>query len=234
MDLKKLPTEVSRHLRRHTWIPRDSPSIFHMARDIAHHRQRRFDVTDLVKVLAYAVHKDMALRSDLGEEALELRRQLTLVCPNQDLGPVGREAIAIARSEGEYFANAAHMRAACQARMERDVQERIAQHGDPYSTIREAVAAAAKEHPRLGLTSGYIGNVWIGPIHDDRSWMVFTKLATPSCRGGCDVHFGGVPTHHIEDLAAMMGEPFQAWLAKCEQNLDAGLVRIVGDEREAA
>jgi hypothetical protein len=48
-----------------------------------------------------------------------------------------------------------------------------------YERLNELTKEAAKKYPRLGLTSGYIGNVYdTGPLpdRDDREWYVFTKV----------------------------------------------------------
>jgi hypothetical protein len=121
-------------------------------------------------------------------------------------------------------------------RIEKDGLARVAEFGDPYRTIREAVETAQAAHPRLGLSFGYVGGVGLhcGPHGDDRSWSVFAKLATPRCHDACDVSFGGVATDVVEDLAARMGEPFHAWLAECERRLDAGEIRVVGPASLAA
>ena len=84
-------------------------------------------------------------------------------------------------------------------------------------------------HPRLGLTLGYIGNCDLsGGRFDDRSWMVFAKLATPSCRGGCDIHFGNVPTRLLGRLMQQAETGLAAWCDEQERRLDAGEIRVVG------
>ena len=85
------------------------------------------------------------------------------------------------------------------------------------------------EHPRLGLSFGYIGNCGFGPGgHDDRSWRFFTTLATPACVGACDVSFGDTRTACLGKLMLKAEAELPAWCAEQERRLDAREIRIVG------
>ena len=216
-------------LRRKTWVPEDSAPFFHMAQKVARHARRRFDITDLEKAIAYCVYAEMSSlqeRSPAQEPLYDAARLVFESCMPDKFGPIIDRACEEARKDGYWVPSPQRIRWICEERMDRDSAERIALHGDPYKAIEEAVKKATLAHPRLGLSFGYIGNV--GIHGDDRVWYVFAKLATPRCVNACDVHFGGCATDVIEDLADMIGEPFQNWLAQCEQRLDAGEIRMVG------
>jgi len=236
--MSSLATLTRKVIRRRTWVPENTPPFFHMSKDIARHARRGFDTADLDKALAYSVYSEMAARGDFDREArplIEMAREIFQACEPDGFGPVCQTAFDRARKGGALVPAPTTMQYAVLEHIEKDCDARIAEFGDPYRTINEAVDAAKAAHPRLGLSFGYIGNVGpgCGEFGDDRSWKVFAKLATARCARACDVSFGGVHTDRIEDLAAMMGEPFQAWLARCEADLDAQRVRIVG-ERDAA
>ena len=54
----------------------------------------------------------------------------------------------------------------------------------PHVVFEQLVQDLAAKHPRLGLSFGYIGNCdFPGGQWDDRSWLVFDKLATWRCVG---------------------------------------------------
>lgn len=233
--MPSLATLTSQVIRRRTWVPENTPPFFHMSRDIARHARRGFDTADLDKALAYSVYAEMAAQGTFDREArplIEMAREIFQSCEPDGFGPVCQAAFDSARKGGAMVPAPATMQYAVLERIEQDSNARLAEFGDPYATINAAVEAAKIAHPLLGLSFGYIGGVGpgCGPFGDDRSWKVFAKLATPRCINACDVSFGGVDTDRIEDLAARMGEPFQTWLAKCEADLEAGHVRVVGEK----
>lgn len=103
-----------------------------------------------------------------------------------------------------------------------------AQDGTAQKRCQELLAEMQAKHPRLGLSFGYIGNCDFGGRFDDRSWMFFTKLATPSCVGACDVSFGGQTTAYLGKLMQTAERDLATWCDDLEARLDAGKVRIVG------
>jgi hypothetical protein len=57
------------------------------------------------------------------------------------------------------------------------------------------------DYADLGVSCGYIGNIWQGPVQDDRSFRVFTKLQPCVIRGdqrreSFGVHVFDVPRTH--------------------------------------
>lgn len=50
-----------------------------------------------------------------------------------------------------------------------------------------AVAELVRDYADLGVSCGYIGNVYWGPESDDRSWRVFTKLWNDRTRSSVSV-----------------------------------------------
>ncbi|MFZ3482080.1 hypothetical protein [Sphingomonas sp. 3-13AW] len=231
--MSELAMLVSRALRDGSWKPENPPPFFHMARGIAKHARRGFDTTALEKALAFTVYAEMAgdARPERRPQPLfEMAREIFDACMPDDFGPVYKLASERARSAGAIVPGPATFQYAVLEHIERDTVARLVEFGDPYETIHAAVNAAAVLYPQLGLSFGYLGGVGpgCGEHGDDRSWQVFTKLATPRCVNACDVSFGSVDTDRIEDLASQMGDPFQAWLKACQADLDAGRVRTVG------
>lgn len=101
--------------------------------------------------------------------------------------------------------------------------------GAAEARCRELLAEMQARHPRLGLSFGYIGNCGFGPgSQDDRSWMFFARLATPTCRGACDVHFGGHRAAYLGKLMLKAEAELADWCAEQERRLDANEIRIVG------
>lgn len=233
--MSSLATLTQRVIRRRTWVPENTAPFFHMSKDIARHARRGFDTVDLDRALAYSVYSEMAAEGTFERDArplIEMAREIFDACEPDGFGPVCQAAFDSARGK---VPAPTTMQYAVLERIQQDSDARIAEFGDPYATINAAVDAAKAAHPRLGLSFGYIGSVGIGcgESGDDRSWKVFAKLATRQCASACDVSFGGVVTDRIEDLAATMGDAFQSWLARCEADLDAGAVHVVGDRGAA-
>lgn len=104
----------------------------------------------------------------------------------------------------------------------------------PNDALEQLAKDLAAKHPRLGLSFGYLGNCdLLGGQWDDRSWMVFAKLATLRCVGACDVHFGGVHTDHLASLFTQAQAHLADWCVEQEHRLDAGEIRIVGPSSPA-
>ena len=114
--------------------------------------------------------------------------------------------------------------------IERTIEERRradAMDLDQASTmLRDQVAELSILFPALGLSFGYIGNcdLGCGPKYDDRSWKVFTKLATPSCACS-DVSWGGVPTGHLGRMAIEADKALEEWCHATEKRLKDGDIR---------
>lgn len=100
--------------------------------------------------------------------------------------------------------------------------------GEASAMIRNQVIELSLLYPSLGLSFGYIGNcdLGCGPAYDDRSWKVFTKLATPgsSCS---DVSWGGRPSSHLGRMAVEAGKSLEGWCSETEERLDRGEIRSI-------
>ena len=88
------------------------------------------------------------------------------------------------------------------ALIEAIVDDRVRADGmdmnEASAALRDQVHELSILFPSLGLSFGYIGNcdLGCGPRYDDRSWKVFTKLATGA--SACsDVSWGGYPSQQL-------------------------------------
>ena len=100
--------------------------------------------------------------------------------------------------------------------------------GSAESALRAMVSELAERHPRLGLSFGYVGNCDLhGGRWDDRSWKVFTKLATRSFANACDVGFGSHGTPELGRLMIVAERDLASWCAEQERRLDAGEIHVV-------
>ena len=104
---------------------------------------------------------------------------------------------------------------------------RASRYGTAAKRLRAMMEQQAALHPRLGLSFGYIGNCAVGG-YDDRSWKVFSRLATSGCRNACDVSYGGHATTQLGKLMQQAERELAAWCDEQERRLDAGEIRIVG------
>src|SRR3546814_11144090 len=67
--------------------------------------------------------------------------------------------------------------------------------------IGDVIAELSPNYPDIGLSFGYIGNIWHGPYQDDRSFRVFTMLRD---RFGYSVNFGGPSSARLVELAFLI------------------------------
>ena len=73
--------------------------------------------------------------------------------------------------------------------------------------IRDIVEAQIPNHPKIGLSYGYIGNIY--QDRDDRSFTVFTRLKQSDGRA---VSYGGFSLEQLPSLLLDMECEFEAWL----------------------
>lgn len=95
--------------------------------------------------------------------------------------------------------------------------------------LQTLVRALADDHPRLGLSFGYIGNLTHND--DDRAWSVFTTLSTRRGANACNVRWGSVPTSELPKLASKAETDLADWCARTEGRLDAGELFRVAEDR---
>ncbi|WP_230280504.1 hypothetical protein [Croceicoccus sp. Ery15] len=133
-----------------------------------------------------------------------------------------RNEIADARTDGSMSA----LRAATVAYVEKR-QRGIDMEGEEAGRIINAlVKQSAERHPRLGLSYGYIGNIWHAPYKDDRSFRVFTKVRAANAPNS-SISFGAHSIENLGHLAIMAEKEFQEWCAHLQERLDAGELRAI-------
>jgi len=81
--------------------------------------------------------------------------------------------------------------------------------------------AQRDQHPRLGLSFGYIGNLerW----GDDRGWKIFTSCSRPS-NFATSVSWGDYPTSHLDQMADAAKQHLAAWCDRIEAEIDSGQI----------
>jgi hypothetical protein len=105
---------------------------------------------------------------------------------------------------------------------------------DPQAieTIQNAVDLMKQSHPELNLSFGYVGNLpsngW-----DERSWRIFTQLASPNSHGACDVSFGGCDTRDLPAMATRVTQNLKAWCDRQSERLAAGEIRSLASRTAA-
>lgn len=210
--------QIRRAIRTGSFAPADRDGIVPLCRLAAGHANQDYDATELFMGLAYAIQIDHAPKTG---EALEIGSTAWAMLSS----PLGLTSPLIAGLPRQ-DPTVADVRAAAEDRVATDQAERArGQVENPGEILGALVKDAAAEHPRLGLSFGYIGNCGIG--YDDRSFRVFAKLATPRCHGGCDVSFGSHGPDRLGDLLVAVERRLPAWLIEQERRLDAGEIRVV-------
>lgn len=210
--------QIRRAIRTGTFVPAERDGIVALCRLATGHASQDYEATDLFMGLAFAVQIDRAPKAG---EALEIGTTAWAMLSS----PLGLSSPLIAGLPRQ-DPTVADVLAAAEARVAADQAERSrAQVENPAEILGALVKTAADEHPRLGLSFGYLGNCGIG--YDDRSFKIFAKLATPRCHGACDVSFGGHGPDRLGDLLVAVERRLPAWLVEQERRLDAGEIRIV-------
>ena len=94
------------------------------------------------------------------------------------------------------------------------------------TALRDQVHELSILFPSLGLSFGYIGNcdLGCGPRYDDRSWKVFTKLATGASTCS-DVSWGGYPSQQLGRMAVEAEKALEKWCHATEKRLEDGEIR---------
>ncbi len=212
---------IRKAIRQGTYKPEAAEEIQAIGQLARQHGARDYDASDLFIAFAMAIQIDPGSRANAAAIALTGTAWHMLSSPN------GLSSAILAGLPRD--PRAADVLKAVEARIADDEADRArSQVAHPSTVIGEIVKQAALEHPRLGLSFGYIGNCDFGGRYDDRRWKVFTKLATPQCHGACDVSFGGVETARLGDLVVAVDRRLPAWLAEQERRLDAREIRQVG------
>lgn len=106
------------------------------------------------------------------------------------------------------------------------VAEREAEaHVDPAQAdadIRAEMVRVCNLYPRLGLSFGYIGNLWTGPSRDDRSFMVFTQVKYPNDL--VTFQFGHHDYCDLPKLRTKVMSNLERWARELDEKLTAGTV----------
>ena len=86
-------------------------------------------------------------------------------------------------------------------------------------------------HPELGMSYGYIGNIYWGPRRDDRSFKVFTQLIDER---GHSVSYGGCGYDRLGQFAFTVQRRLEDWARTQSERLARGEIRRQCAERRAA
>jgi hypothetical protein len=212
---------IRKAIRTGSYKPAAAEEILTLARLTSQHATRDHDASDLFIAIAMAIQIDRGDRTSPAAVDFATTAWAMISSPN------GLSS-AILQTLPRQDPTAADILAAVEAKITQDEADRArSQVADPSAAIREIVDQAGLDHPRLGLSFGYIGNCDLGGRYDDRSWSVYAKLATPRCHGACDVRFGGYETGRLGDLLVAVERRLPAWLAEQERRLDASEIRQV-------
>lgn len=87
-----------------------------------------------------------------------------------------------------------------------------------YNQLNALCTELQERYPLIGITFGYIGNIWgPRPQDDDRSWMFFTKIRVSydnrfSSATGRRYSFGGYKTDQLPELLDKAVDGIETWL----------------------
>lgn len=114
--------------------------------------------------------------------------------------------------------------------IDEEIEKRSMTAAEANKVIGDIIAELSPNYPDLGLSFGYIGNIWHGPYQDDRSFRVFTKLRD---RFGYSVNFGGHSSARLGELAFLIRAKLADWCTEQRKLLEKGEHRSVQMARAA-
>ena len=109
--------------------------------------------------------------------------------------------------------------------IEEEREKRAMTDAEAKAIISGVMDKLSPLYPDLGLSFGYIGNIWHSPYQDDRSFRVFTKLRD---RFGYSVNFGQHSHARLGELAFLIRAKLEDWCAEQRALLAKGEHRTVG------
>jgi len=86
--------------------------------------------------------------------------------------------------------------------------------------IRAEMERVAALFPRVGLSYGYIGNC--SNVHDDRGFMIFTKVMHVDGSTGTTTRFGDHAHSELPKLRTMTLARLEDWVRTLDQRIEAG------------
>lgn len=92
--------------------------------------------------------------------------------------------------------------------------------------IRAEMDRVSTLFPRLGMSYGYIGNIWWGPYRDDRSFRIFTQVQSLDARHGETLGMGDHVHADLPKLRTMVTAHLEDWARGLDTELTAGTKRL--------
>lgn len=92
--------------------------------------------------------------------------------------------------------------------------------------IRAEMERVSALFPRLGMSYGYIGNIWWGPYRDDRSFRIFTQVQHRDARHGETIGMGDHVHADLSKLRTMVMARLEDWARGLDADLTAGTKRL--------
>jgi len=94
------------------------------------------------------------------------------------------------------------------------------------SAIRIEMERVRTLFPRIGLSYGYIGNIWWGPRRDDRSFRIFTQVQSLDARHGETLGMGDHAYEDLPKLRTMVLARLEDWARDLDAQLTAWSMRL--------
>lgn len=92
--------------------------------------------------------------------------------------------------------------------------------------VRAEMDRVAALFPKLGMSYGYIGNIWHGPYRDDRSFRIFTQVQHLDSHQGETLGMGDHSYDNLSKLRTMVLGRLEDWARDLDVRLDAGALKL--------
>lgn len=116
--------------------------------------------------------------------------------------------------------------AAFQAWVAEREEEQACSPGQADAEIRAEMERVNALFPRLGLSYGYIGNLWSGPFRDDRSFRIFTQVQYLDARHGETMGMGDHTFKNLSKLRTLVLAKLEDWARDLDQRLLDGKAKL--------
>lgn len=204
-DIANLPALLVSTIRHGSWKSPNAATLRRIARSARVAQDVGFPMDHILTVLAGAARADMPVpNTDWSPEMIQMERMIH---------PFLASSLAM-RCERETAEEYGIVRTVDEAAdvVTSIITDERARHAVPADEadriIREEMERVSALHPELGLSYGYIGNIWHGPYQDDRLFRVFTRLRDAR---GHSICFGGHALENLPELAFMAQRRLASW-----------------------
>jgi hypothetical protein len=225
-EARRLPTMVLPGIRDGSYrvaADVDVEKIRILSRIVMRADAAGFDVMPLLP--CYAAQVDSAMdRANLNSDWTE-----TMKAVHEIVWPFNASSYSLSST---FWADAGRPRdldgyiAAFKAWVAEREEEQACSPSQADQEIRAEMERVKALFPRVGLSYGYIGNIWHAPYRDDRSFRIFTQVQHLDDRIGQTMGMGDHSHENLSKLRTMVLAKLEDWARDLDARLEARTLKL--------